>query len=618
MTPRRLRFDSLESRVTPSIAFRFDYSLDQSGFFNNPEHRAALEQAGFAITNQLNDTLAAIAPGGSNSWTVSVTDPVSGQVKTIANPTIATDEILVYATAGNLPGKELAATGATSYSAKGSTTFVNTVTHRGQSTTITESSPWGGIVSFDTATSWYFFTGTRDANEYDFTTVAEHELMHILGFGSGNPEFNQFVSGGFYRGPNAMKTASGPIAVVADPDHGSQPDHWAPGTRSYGHEPIMLGDLPPGTARTVTALDLAALADLGWEVDLIPGSISSPPVSGSLGPIIGYDSSGSPLYTVQQPPSPLIPNASPNVNAGPMVVAVGAAGGSPPTVTGYDSKGQIAWTKMAFEAGMTAGVRVAVADFNKDGVSDLVVGTGSGVPTRVRVLDGKTGGELFSVEPFETQFTGGVFVAAGDVTGDGRADLAIAAGESGGPRVRVFGGTTLAPLADFFAIEDANFRGGARPVLADFTGDNKADLVVSAGAGGGPRIAVYDGATLPSQTPRKIINDFFGGNVPTSDGALIAAGHTNSDGIPDLVVSAGATVIVFDGKELGRNSRAISTATFRPPTADSRGGARIAMADVSGDGLDDILTFASLRATPTQIAAYSPVTRALLGYDLQP
>ena len=137
MMPRRLRFDLLDSRVTPSIAFRFDYSLDQSGFFNNPEHRAALDQAGFAITNQLNDTLAAIVPGGVNSWTVSVTDRVTGQAKTIANPTIATDEILVYATAGKLANNELAATGATSFSAKGSTAFVHTVTHRGQSTTIT-------------------------------------------------------------------------------------------------------------------------------------------------------------------------------------------------------------------------------------------------------------------------------------------------------------------------------------------------------------------------------------------------------------------------------------------------------------------------------------------------
>jgi hypothetical protein len=613
MTPRRLRFDRLECRDVPSIAFRFDYSLDSTGFFNDPERRAALEQAGFMLTSQLNDSLAAIAPGGTNSLTLTVTKPGTNQTVTLINPAIAADEIVVYAIGANLGGTHLGATGATSYRATGTTGFVNAVTHRGQNAALTESSPWGGIVGFNQSKNWYFGSGTLDATEYDFVSVAAHELMHVLGFGAGNPEFDQFVSGHQYVGPNASAIYGRSIPMEA---HDGSIDHWAAGTTSYGAAPLMLGDLTPGTKRTVTAIDLAALADIGWQVDLVPTSVTTPAL-GDLGPVTGTSPTGQPQYTITQPPSAFIPVAAPSTTAGPAVLAIGAAEGQPPTVTGYDAAGKVAWTKQAFESTMTGGVRVAMADFNADGTLDIVTGTGPGVASRVRVFDGKTGNELFAISPFESRFTGGVYIAAGDITGDGKADLAISAGNLGGPRVRLFGGTSYAPLADFFAIEDTRFRGGTRPALADLTGDGKADLLVAAGLGGGPRVAAFDGASIVAgQTPRKFASDFFGGDVPTSDGAYLAVGDTNGDRTPDLVVSAGGTVTVYDGKTLGRNGRATATATFRPATADSRAGARIAVADVSGDGQADVLTFAGFAGTATQVAAYSPATMRLLGYDL--
>jgi len=128
-------------------------------------------------------------------------------------------------------------------------------------------------------------------------------------------------------------------------------------------------------------------------------------------------------------------------------VALGESSGSPTSFA-------------AFADGSAGGVRVAAADFNTDGVLDSVVGTGPGGPTHVRVLDGKTKTELFAIDPFEASFTGGVFVAAGDLNGDSVPDLVITPDEGGGPRARVFSGKGLAPLADFFGIDDPNFRVG--------------------------------------------------------------------------------------------------------------------------------------------------------------
>ncbi|MFO0805476.1 MAG: hypothetical protein U0791_20420 [Gemmataceae bacterium] len=44
------------------------------------------------------------------------------------------------------------------------------------------------------------------------------------------------------------------------------------------------------------------------------------------------------------------------------------------------------------------------------------------------------------MDPFEPSFTGGVYLATGDLTGDGIPDLVITPDESGGPRVDIYSG----------------------------------------------------------------------------------------------------------------------------------------------------------------------------------
>ncbi|NJR44271.1 hypothetical protein HC761_02270 [bacterium] len=46
-------------------------------------------------------------------------------------------------------------------------------------------------------------------------------------------------------------------------------------------------------------------------------------------------------------------------------------------------------------------MRVATADFNGDGTPDIVVGTGPGAPTQVRIIDPVTRQELFNINPLK-------------------------------------------------------------------------------------------------------------------------------------------------------------------------------------------------------------------------
>ena len=249
----------------------------------------------------------------------------------------------------------------------------------------------------------------------------------------------------------------------------------------------------------------------------------------------------------------------------------------------------------AFDAlpGTTGGVRVASGDFNRDGVADLVVGTGPGGPTRVRVLDGKTRLELFAISPFEAAFTGGVFVAAGDLNGDGAAELIITPDEGGGPRVRVFNGVGFGQLADFFGIDDPAFRGGVRAAAADVTGDGAADLMVAAGFGGGPRLAIFNGKSLaPGLTPTKPVSDFFVFEQSLRNGVYVTGGDLDGDGFAEVVAGAGPGggphVLALSGKDLMAGTQVTRANFFAGDTA-SRAGVRVAARDLDGDNRSDLV-----------------------------
>ncbi len=82
-------------------------------------------------------------------------------------------------------------------------------------------------------------------------------------------------------------------------------------------------------------------------------------------------------------------------------------------------------------------------------------------------------------------------VAAGDVDGDGRADIITGAGAGGGPHVRVIRASDGRQLASFFAYA-AQFTGGVRVGTTDFNGDQRAELVLSPGLGAPLQVRITD------------------------------------------------------------------------------------------------------------------------------
>jgi hypothetical protein len=286
--------------------------------------------------------------------------------------------------------------------------------------------------------------------------------------------------------------------------------------------------------------------------------------------------------------------------------------------------GQVTTTTLASLApfGATAvDVRTAVADVNGDGTPDTILVTGPGTPLRVAVISGADNKTVLvqPFDPFGGDFTGGGFVAAADLDGDGRAEFVVTPDQGGGPRVSIFSlaaGGTVTTRANFLGIDDPNFRGGARAAVGDINGDGTPDLAVAAGFGGGPRVALFDGKTVFTTTPTRLVSDFFAfpgaDAVNLRNGAYVALGDLNGDGLDDLIVGGspgGAPrVLVLSGVDLSTNNVTAAQAApissfFVAGNSTDRGGVRVAAKNLDGDNQADLVV-GSGQGSPDQVRVY--------------
>lgn len=254
--------------------------------------------------------------------------------------------------------------------------------------------------------------------------------------------------------------------------------------------------------------------------------------------------------------------------------------------------------------GFGGGVRTAVADVTGDGIPDVIAAAGPGGGPAVVVYNGDTGSEVVRFFAFEAAFPGGVFVAAADFDRDGRADVVVGADRGGGPRVRVLSaGNPDAVLADFWGIDDVNFRGGVRVAAGDINGDGIPELVAAAGSGGSPRVAGFDGRGIAAGQPVNAFPDFFAFETGLRNGAYVAVGDVDGDGRGDVITGAGEgggpRVSSFSGRELtaGRQVRVGDVWAFDP--AGNTSGARVAAVDLDGDGRAEVLAGTGPGVRPT-------------------
>jgi len=264
------------------------------------------------------------------------------------------------------------------------------------------------------------------------------------------------------------------------------------------------------------------------------------------------------------------------------LVATGTDVGGQPLVRVFDyGSGTIRYQFLAYDMSFTGGVRVATGDVTGDGVDDIITAAGIGGGPHVKVFDGATGTLVSEFFAYDASFSGGVYVAAGDVNGDGISEIITGAGEGGGPHVRVFTANGVL-VREFFAY-DASFTGGVRVASGDVNGDGLADIITAAGPGGGPHVKVFSG-----NVAQGVIGQLFAYTASFTGGVYVAAGDTNNDGLADIITGAGAGggphVKVFAG-----GTFSVLLSYFAYP-ATFTGGVRVGAQDINGDGFADVLT----------------------------
>ncbi|MBX9627697.1 MAG: hypothetical protein K2X82_28115 [Gemmataceae bacterium] len=324
--------------------------------------------------------------------------------------------------------------------------------------------------------------------------------------------------------------------------------------------------------------------------------------------VVGYEIDNlrfnTPGQTLPPPPPPGGGPGTPGPGSRPPDLAVASAN-TTAQVFRVGSNDQLTSAFGPFSPfGLPGLVRGASGDVDGDGSTDMVFVTGPGGGGLIRVISGRTGTDLlsaaggaFNAFPGENVTNIGLFVAVGDVTADGKAEIIVSPDRGGGPRVQIFtlDGTSLRRVANFFGIDDPNFRGGARVAAGSFDGDEFTDLVVAAGIGGGPRVTVFDGSTLANGTPRATLN-FFVFEQTLRDGTYVGAGDLNGDGLAEMAFGGGPgggpRVMVLTYAATLANPEAAKAgplANFFAFDPNQRGGVRVAVKRVDGEDRGDLV-----------------------------
>jgi hypothetical protein len=239
---------------------------------------------------------------------------------------------------------------------------------------------------------------------------------------------------------------------------------------------------------------------------------------------------------------------------------------------------------------------VVSADFNGDGFPDVVAlssihpsaAPGSNLKAYLSTAAGAFAAPALTADGFDP-----LFIASADLNGDGLLDVVSASYDDGALSVffndKASPGTFNSPLV-------LNSPGASQVVIADMNADGLPDL-----------ISADFNVSLFVQTSAGT----FGAPIPLYSGGAnwVAVGDLNGDGAPDVALTdaVGVQLLMHAGAAAATTFAAPVTVFTQTANLDVAGANIIAIADVNGDGLNDLVI-----TDPGPTGGMSPTVNVLL------
>lgn len=232
-----------------------------------------------------------------------------------------------------------------------------------------------------------------------------------------------------------------------------------------------------------------------------------------------------------------------------LIVGTAFGGGGKPELKILDSNGSSVKSFSAFDKSFTGGVDVATGDINADGLAEIIVGSGPGIESTVKIF--KANGDLITSFTPYPKFTGGVRVASDDINGDGKPEIVTAPSSGGGPHIKIF--DAAGKLQKELMAYSPKFTGGVDVAAFAPSGSFAGGFVVAPGAGGGPHVKVYN-------FDLKLVGEFMAFPASFSGGVRVDSGNfVQNNGSFEVVTvpasnSSGNTKIYKTNGELLKTS----------------------------------------------------------------
>ena len=280
------------------------------------------------------------------------------------------------------------------------------------------------------------------------------------------------------------------------------------------------------------------------------------------------------INNVPTPPGPIV-TAPFSLAPGSVVTSIG---GGVVEITTQNGRVQ----QIVPFAGYTGLLSVNAIDRTGEGIADglLVAVASPGAAPHIMVIDAATGRSALSFFAFDPGFLGGLSVSSGlsAIGATNTAVIVAGAGAGAQPSVSVFNAVTGRFINQFYAFAP-EYNGGVNVAMSN--PDSTGQSIVVVGAKTVAHVVAFD----LNHTNRPVASFLaFGANII---GANVSVGDIDSDGTNNIVVGAGAGGAPSVAIYTSRGQKEVEFLAYAP---GFRGGVNVGLTDFDKDGLLEVAT----------------------------